>query len=218
MMRTQRSWRVYPSLLSANPLKLGEEIQAIEKTCAHGIHLDVMDGHFVPPITFGSALVAAIRQITPLFLDVHLMVQNPLQHLARFIEAGADAITLPIEAVQNQDIGLFVQQMHAAHKKAGLALNPSTPIASLLPYREAIDHILIMGVPSGYGGQPFQPHVLETIQTLRALAPDLCLLVDGGVNTQTVHRIRDAGASGVIAGHAVFRSPCYQEAIQALCF
>ena len=206
---------IAPSILSADFSKLGEEIRTVEKAGADWIHVDVMDGHFVPNITIGPLIVKAARRVTSLPLDVHLMIENPDQYIEDFAEAGADLISVQVEACVhlNRTVGLI----KALKLRAGAVLNPATPLSTLEWILEDVDYVMIMSVNPGFGGQKFIPGSIDKIRALRKIIQDRGLStlveIDGGVNEKTIKDISDAGADVFVAGSAIFQSPNYNETI-----
>ncbi len=211
--------KVAPSLLSADFSRLGEEIKAVEAAGADIIHVDVMDGHFVPNITIGPLIVEAARRSTKLPLDVHLMITNPELYIADFAKAGADYITVHVETAFHLD--RLVQSIKE-HKgvKAAVALNPATPLTSLDYVLSNVDMVLIMSVNPGFGGQAFIPSALEKISKLRKRIDELRLKteieVDGGVKPSNAAEIIKAGADILVAGSAVFGAKDYASAIRGI--
>ncbi|MCA9541378.1 MAG: ribulose-phosphate 3-epimerase [Myxococcales bacterium] len=207
-----------PSILSADFGRLAEEIAAVTAAGADSIHLDVMDGHFVPNLTFGPAIVKAVRKASKLPFDAHLMVADPDFWAPRFREAGADAITVHAEAVHHLHRSL--QAVRATGARVGVSLNPHTPLSVLDYVLGDVDRVLLMTVNPGFGGQSFIPAMLDKIAALRktidlrGLRVDI--QVDGGINTRTVFAAAAAGATAFVAGSAVFGAPDYSEAISAL--
>ena len=198
---------VAPSLLAADFTRLGEEVRAAEAAGADRLHLDVMDGHFVPNLSFGMPVIAAIRAITTLPLDVHLMIAQPERHLRAFAEAGADVLSVHVEAVENAADAL--RQIRALGRRAGLALNPGTPAGAIgdAALAEA-DELLVMTVQPGFGGQAFRADVLPKLRELRArVGETIPLVVDGGIDVRTAPLCAGAGASVLVAGSAIFRHP-----------
>ena len=209
---------VAPSLLAADFARLGEEVTAIAAAGADWLHLDIMDGHFVPNISFGPALVKALRKHCALPFDVHLMIAPADPYLAAFAEAGADLITLHPEA--GPHLHRSLQTIRALGKKAGVVLNPGTPASAVEPVLDLCDLILVMTVNPGFGGQSFIQTMLPKIAALRAMIDasgrDIRLEVDGGVTPATAPAILDAGADVLVAGTAVFGAPDYAPAIAAI--
>ena len=201
--------KIAPSILSADFSRLGEEVGRLETEGADWVHVDVMDGVFVPNITIGPAVVKAIRPCTSLPFDVHLMITSPERYIEQFADAGADYITVHVEATE--DVKGAIDLIHSLGKKAGLSLNPETPFTAVEPYLEHIDLLLVMTVRPGFGGQSFMPVGLPKIAAARerfdAIGSSAELAVDGGINRDTGRECIDAGVSVLAAGSALFKSP-----------
>jgi len=216
--QTNRIIRIAPSILSADYTKLAEEIRSVEEGGADLLHLDVMDGHFVPNLTFGPILVEAVNRLTDLPLDVHLMMLKPERYLKRFREAGADYLTVHVE-VCGHEPEVF-RQIRALGAKAGVAINPETPGEALDPVVNQVDMVLFMTVHPGFGGQEFIPDVLlkmkQFTERYRPVVPDLLIEVDGGIQRQTAYHAVQAGAEILVAGSAVFRALDRADEIAAL--
>lgn len=197
-----------PSILSADFTRLGEQVQAAEAARAQRLQIDVMDGHFVPNITMGPLIVEAVRRCTSLPLEVHLMITNPERYIETFAQAGADVIIVHQEVCPH--LHRIIQQIKSSGKKAGVALNPSTPILLLNDVFSLVDHILIMTVNPGFGGQDFIPETLSKISALRQIITTRNLQcdieVDGGIHEQTVPLVVKAGANLLVAGSAVYNN------------
>jgi ribulose-phosphate 3-epimerase len=210
--------KIAPSILSADFARLGEEICAVEAAGADYIHIDVMDGHFVPNITIGPLLVEACRRVTKLPLDVHLMIENPDCYIPQFAAAGADIIVVHAEAVHH--LHRTVQLIKSLGKRAGVSLNPATPLNVLDYVLDELDLVLLMTVNPGFGGQSFIDACLPKIHSLRALmdrrGSEAELEVDGGVNPANIAKISHAGADVFVAGSAVFGKPDYTSVISEL--
>ncbi|MBW1607412.1 MAG: ribulose-phosphate 3-epimerase [Deltaproteobacteria bacterium] len=206
---------IAPSILSADFSKLGAEIKSVEDAGADWIHVDVMDGHFVPNITIGPLIVEAARRSTSLPLDVHLMIENPERFIADFAKAGADLISVQVEACTH--LNRTIQMIKESGLRAGVVLNPSTPLSAIEWVLKDVDFIMIMSVNPGFGGQNFISSSLDKISTLRGMLQDRGLTplieIDGGVNEKTIKNISDAGADVFVAGSAIFKSPDYQKTI-----
>ncbi|MFQ5672578.1 MAG: ribulose-phosphate 3-epimerase [Nitrospinales bacterium] len=210
--------KIAPSILSADFGKLGDEIRAVEKAGADWIHIDVMDGHFVPNLTVGPAVVEAVNQATDLPLDVHLMIENPDKYVGEFVEAGADILTVHVEACAH--LNRSIQNIKDHKVRAGVVVNPATSLSLLEEIINDVDLVLLMSVNPGFGGQKFIPSVLDKIQCLREII-DACgggidLEVDGGITTENVRSIKEAGANVLVAGSAIFNGKNYKKTIAKL--
>lgn len=210
--------KIAPSILSADFSKLGEEIKDVEKGGADYIHVDVMDGHFVPNITIGPLIVEAIRPVTALPLDVHLMIENPDQYIEAFAKAGADYITVHVEACRH--LHRTIQQIKSFGVKAGVVLNPATPVNTIEHIIDDVDMVLLMTVNPGFGGQKFIHTVLPKISAVKEMADakglDLEIEIDGGVNEETAKLCIEAGANVLVAGSAVYNKVDRAKAIAAI--
>jgi ribulose-phosphate 3-epimerase len=201
-----RTVHIAPSLLSADWSQLGMEVKAVEQAGADWIHVDVMDGHFVPTITVGPQVIQALRPLTSLPIDVHLMISPVDSHIESFVKAGADILTVHPEA--GPHLHRTLQTIRSFGIKAGVALNPATPLESILSILPIVDLILIMSVNPGYGGQTFIPYTLEKVRTLRKIIDEnklpILLEIDGGINTETAPLAIEAGIDILVAGTAIF--------------
>ncbi|MEE2678261.1 MAG: ribulose-phosphate 3-epimerase [Myxococcota bacterium] len=210
--------RIAPSILSADFTRLGEEIAAVETAGADWIHVDVMDGHFVPNITLGPFVVEAVKRTTSLPLDVHLMIEAPERYIDAFVRAGAATVGVQVEACPH--LHRTIGQIHDAGARACVVLNPATPAAAVEPVLGDVDQVLVMTVNPGFGGQKFIEATLPKLETLRnwidGRGLDVALEVDGGVAVETIGRAAAAGADVFVAGTAVFGAPDYADAIAAL--
>ena len=203
---------VLPSLLLCDFGNLEREVARLEQAGVQALHLDVMDGCFVPNLTYGMPIVEAFRRLTDLPLDVHLMIAEPQRYFEQFVEAGADVITFHVEAAERPRP--LLEQLRELGVGAGLALNPDTPLEAVEPYLDDCDLVLVMGVPAGFGGQAFHPIALDKLRRLRRLGGERVLLeVDGGVNRQTIGSCAEAGARLFVVGSAIFRSDSYADEV-----
>jgi ribulose-phosphate 3-epimerase len=206
---------IAPSILASDFSRLGEEVEALDAAGADWIHLDVMDGHFVPNISIGVPIVQAVRRITDLPLDVHLMISNPADYVQAFRKAGADSMTIHIEAVK--DPRPLLDRIRSLGAMAGLSLNPPTPLSAIEASLPHCDLLLVMSVMPGFGGQAFEDEALIKLRTLNKRADcDALLEVDGGVNAKTAGQCGDAGAELLVAGTAVFGDDDYCSAIEQI--
>jgi ribulose-phosphate 3-epimerase len=210
--------QIAPSILAANFAKLGEEVKDVERAGAKLIHIDVMDGHFVPNISFGSIVLDAIRPLTDLPLDVHLMIENPDQYIEQFAKAGADYITVHVEACRH--LHRTIQLIRSYGVKPGVVLNPHTPIESIQHILEDIDMVLFMTVNPGFGGQKFIHSVVPKIEVLSTIIKernlDVAIEIDGGINAETIVPCAKAGATIFVAGSAIYSKEDRTAALQEI--
>jgi len=207
--------KIAPSILSADFSKLGAELKKVTQAGAELIHVDVMDGHFVPNITIGPVVVKFMRRSTRLPLDVHLMIRNPAKYLGAFVNAGSDMITVHIETVTLKELRRIEQGLKKSKVKLGISLNPGTALAKIKPALELVDFVLVMSVNPGFGGQVFIPAAVEKIRRLRAIF-DKDIAVDGGINNITAKQVKAAGANILIAGSYIFKAKNTKQAIDSL--
>ncbi|HHU24217.1 MAG: ribulose-phosphate 3-epimerase [Bacilli bacterium] len=209
---------VAPSLLSANFAHLARDIDRLNEAGCQMLHLDIMDGHFVPNISFGSSIVKTLRPLTKMVFDVHLMISDPLKYLTDFVHAGADYITFHYEAVDNPF--RIIKAIKAFGIKAGISIKPNTPVSVLEPFLPFLDLVLVMSVEPGFGGQTFMMGAVPKIKQLKALKDqhnyNYLIQVDGGINNQTVLLVKEAGCDIVVAGTYVFSHPNIKEALANL--
>ena len=202
---------VSPTILAADFANLERDIRNIEEMGSDFVHVDVMDGIFVPNISIGIPVVKAIRPVTKLPLDVHLMIDRPVRYVEEFVKAGADFVTIHVEADQPQNTLEALDKIHALGCKAGIVLKPKTPAEAAIPYLEKCDMVLLMTVEPGFGGQKFMADMMPKVQKLRQMLdevnPDCLLEVDGGVDAQTCGICKESGANVLVAGSAYFKAP-----------
>jgi ribulose-phosphate 3-epimerase len=206
---------ILPSLLLCDFANLQHEVEQLQQAGIRGLHLDVMDGQFVPNLTYGMPIVDALRKVTEMPLDVHLMIEQPGRYLKAFANAGADLLTVHVEACE--DIVSTLSEIRSLGMAAGVAMNPSTDIDRIEPALSVADLVLVMSVPAGFGGQPFEPAALEKTRQLASRDDGEWILeMDGGLNLETISPCRAAGAQWLVIGSAIFKQPSYSDAVDAL--
>ena len=210
---------ILPSILSADFAHLGDEIARVERGGARMLHLDVMDGHFVPNMTIGPPVVESLRKTTRSHLDCHLMIENPDRYVRAFAQAGADSISVHLEACHHLDGVLH--QIRAEGVQAGVVLNPATPVAQLENAIEVADYVLLMSVNPGFGGQEFIPYVLEKVRQLREMRqrkrkPEMPIQIDGGVHLDNLADVVRAGCDWIVTGSAIFHSPDAESTVRQM--
>jgi ribulose-phosphate 3-epimerase len=213
-MNSTRPVRIAPSLLSADFARLGEDLRAVEDAGADWLHVDVMDGHFVPNLTIGPPVVKALKQVATRPLDVHIMIERPENWVTRYVEAGADTLTFHAEAAS--DPAAAIAAIEDAGGRPGMALNPDTPIDPVRPYLDRLAMVLVMSVFPGFGGQKFMAEVLPKLTELRELGFEGDLEVDGGIDLETIGAAAEAGANVFVSGTGVFGSPDWAVRIREL--
>ncbi|MBR5314300.1 MAG: ribulose-phosphate 3-epimerase [Clostridia bacterium] len=206
--------KISPSILSCDFAKLGQDVEKAEIGGAEYLHIDVMDGVFVPNISFGAPIQKAIRKQSKMVFDTHLMIIDPIRYIDDFAKAGSDIITIHLESCDN--VSEVLDKIHSLGIKTGLSIKPNTPVKDIAPYMDKVDMLLIMSVEPGFGGQSFIPASLDKIREARELYPTLDIEVDGGINADNINEVVKAGANIIVAGSAVFGKEDVKKAIAEL--
>ncbi len=206
---------VAPSILSSDFSKLGEEIRKLENNGADWIHVDVMDGHFVPNLTIGAPVVKALKKVATIPLDVHLMIDNPEKYISDFAKAGSDIITFHYEAAED-NVSEIIKRIKSYGIKAGISIKPKTSPADIKKYIQEVDLVLIMTVEPGFGGQKFMPDCAEKIKDVRKYSDSVIIEIDGGINAETAEVCRKYGANALVAGNYIYTAVDMKEAITSL--
>ncbi len=206
--------KISPSMLACDFTKMGQEAAAMKAANADMLHLDIMDGHFVPNMTFGPPVIASLRKASDMFFDVHLMISKPYDYIDAFVKAGASMITFHIES--ESDVESTILKIKSCGVKCGLVIKPKTNVAAIRPYLNQLDMVLVMTVEPGFGGQKFMADMLPKISELRALAPSLDIEVDGGIDVNTAALVAEAGANVLVAGSSLFSADDYTAAVKEL--
>ena len=206
--------KISPSLLSSDFSRLGEEVLRVERAGAEYIHIDVMDGIFVPNITLGAPVIKSLRGLSGLVFDVHLMITKPERYIKDFAEAGADIITIHLESTDAVSGTLRI--IKELGKKAAVTIKPATPVSEVMPYLSEVDMVLIMTVEPGFGGQSFMPDMLDKVKAIRAVNKEIDIEVDGGVSASNIAKVKQAGANVIVAGSALFSAGDMEAAITEL--
>ena len=208
---------ISPSILSADFANLERDIKRVEEAGADWLHIDVMDGHFVPNITIGVPVTASIKKVAGIPLDVHLMIENPAKYIEPFARAGADIITFHYEAVDDGEVKSVIEQIKSFGLNAGLSIKPATSPDKIIPFLQYLDMVLVMTVEPGFGGQTFMADCAEKLPVIRAKAPEtLILQVDGGINDKTGRVCTELGANSLVAGNYIYKSADIKSAIMSL--
>lgn len=195
-----------PSILAADMLNLGDEIKKIENSGSKYVHIDIMDGVFVPNISFGMPIISSVRRATDLILDVHLMITAPNRYFDEFIKCGADIITFHKEALSHKEIIEACEYIHSRGKRVGISIKPNTSVSEIYPYLNMVDMVLVMTVEPGFGGQSFMESTMEKVKAIRKANPEIDIQVDGGINSETIKIANQAGANIFVLGTAFFKS------------
>ena len=205
-----------PSILAADMLNLGKEIKKIEDSGSKYVHIDVMDGVFVPNISFGMPVISSVRKATDLILDVHAMIIEPDRYIDDFFKCGADILTFHIEALNEERILKAIEKIHSLGKKVGLSIKPNTPVENIIPYIELIDMVLVMTVEPGFGGQSFIESTMEKVRAIRSISKTIDIEVDGGINESTIKIANKAGANIFVLGTAFFKNAKNPSALEMI--
>lgn len=196
------NYHIAPSILNADLSCIADQVAAVERGGAKLLHLDIMDGHFVPNLSFGAPIATSLKKCTSLLIDCHLMVNNPEERIPEFLAAGVDSISFHIESTVHPD--RCMRMIKAGGAKAAVSLNPATPLSSIEYLLPELDMVLLMSINPGYGGQSFLPYIFEKIKTLRAMAPYIDIQVDGGIKPDNIQDVKAAGANSFVVGTAIY--------------
>ncbi len=205
-----------PSILASDMLNLGKEIKKIEDSGSKYVHVDVMDGVFVPNISFGMPVISSVRKATDLIVDVHAMIVEPDRYIDDFINCGADILTFHLEALNKERILNAIDKIHKLGKKVGISIKPNTPVEEIIPYINLIDMALVMTVEPGFGGQSFIESTMEKVKAIRSISSDIDIEVDGGINDKTIKIANEAGANIFVLGTAFFKSEKTPSALEII--
>ena len=207
--------KIAPSILAIQMNRFSQQMDELNQSSAEWIHIDIMDGHFVPNLSYGPHVVKGLRSSSHKFFDVHLMVSDPIFYANAFIKAGADAITFHVEALKKEEIVPFIHQLHQQGVKVGISIKPATPVSAIEEYLSLVDIVLVMSVEPGFGGQSFMPMALDKIEQLAHRSENFEIEVDGGIDQETGYLCKEKGATVLVAGSYIFKGKI-EERVQSL--